>query len=92
MELADLVLAPSSFVRKTIMQFAEKKVALAPYGVDLDFWQPNNVPARTDSLRFIIYAGQCSLRKAIPVLLKAWKAAAIKDATPELGGPFQFRG
>ncbi len=30
MELADLVLAPSTFVRRTIEQFTDKKVALAP--------------------------------------------------------------
>ncbi|PYJ65012.1 MAG: hypothetical protein DME76_18935 [Verrucomicrobia bacterium] len=70
MELADLVLAPSSFVRKTIMQFAEKKVALAPYGVDLDFWQPNNVPARTNSLRFI-YSGTMFASKSNSGLAKS---------------------
>ena len=89
MDLADLVLAPSSFVRKTLMQFVEKKVALAPYGVDLDFWRTNSVIEQSGSLRFI-YAGQCSLRKGIQVLLDAWKAAAIKDATLELVGSWQF--
>lgn len=89
MELADLVLAPSGFVRKTVMQFVEKKVALAPYGVDPNFWRPDGVSGETPSLRFI-YAGQCSLRKGIPVLLQAWKAAAIQGAILELVGSWQF--
>ena len=39
MELADLVLAPSSFVADTIRAFhPNKALALAPYGVDLEFW------------------------------------------------------
>jgi len=38
MELADLVLVPSSYVAKTARTFhPNKSLALAPYGVDLDF-------------------------------------------------------
>jgi glycosyltransferase involved in cell wall biosynthesis len=90
MELADLVLVPSSFVEKTIRSFHPyKRLTQAFYGVDLDFW---NVPAKKqerETLRFI-YAGQLSLRKGIPVLLEAWQKAALRDAELELVGSWQL--
>ena len=70
MELADLVLVPSTFVRRTVEQFMQKTVALCPYGVDSDFWHPADIQRSGDTLRFI-YAGQCSLRKGIPILFEA---------------------
>jgi len=90
MELADLVLAPSAFVRETILQFhPDKKVALAPYGVDTDFWRPSPDEHPEASLRFIC-AGQCSLRKGTPVLIEAWRKAGLKDATLSLIGSWQL--
>lgn len=89
MELADLVLAPSSFVRRTIQQYADKPVAMAPYGVDLDFWRPCPDEQSHQTLKFI-YAGQCSLRKGIPVLLAAWKSAGLPNAQLDLVGSWQL--
>ena len=89
MALADLVLVPSTFVRRSIEQFVEKRVALAPYGVDLEFWQPAQRQKVGGPLRFI-YAGQSSLRKGIPVLFEAWRDAELKDATLELVGSWEF--
>ncbi len=103
MELADLVLAPSSFVKETILRFhPEKQVALAPYGVDCEFWTPkssgqratNNerdsrLAARSSKLQFI-YAGQCSIRKGIPLLLEAWRKAELEDATLTLTGSWHL--
>jgi glycosyltransferase involved in cell wall biosynthesis len=136
MELADLVLVPSHFVEKTIREFwPEKKIALAPYGVDGEFWCPaeggqqgagsrehgvgsgergagrgeralqhdgltgrrdggNSLLVTSDSrpataLRFI-YAGGCSIRKGIPVLLEAWEKAQLRDAELLLVGSWQL--
>jgi alpha-maltose-1-phosphate synthase len=95
MELADLVLVPSTFVKETILRFhPEKKLALAPYGVDLEFWKPPDPasdfhPPSSGSLRFI-YAGQISVRKGIPMLVEAWQQAGLKDATLELVGSWQL--
>ena len=86
MELADLVLAPSSFVADTIRAFhPNKALALAPYGVDLEFWRPGARNERSEVLRFI-YAGQISLRKGIPSLLQAWEKAALRSAELQLVG------
>jgi len=85
MELADLVLVPSTFVQKTIARFADKQCALAQYGVDTAFWQPPSDVKKDRPLRFL-YAGQISIRKGIPVLLEAWKRADLKDAELHLVG------
>lgn len=86
MELADLVLVACGFVEKTIREFhPDKNIAVAPYGVDTEFWCPGPVEyaphstGRGRQLRFI-YAGQGSIRKGTPLLLEAWKKAALPDA------------
>jgi glycosyltransferase involved in cell wall biosynthesis len=87
MELADIVLAPSSFVKETILQFyPNKNVALAPYGVDLEFWRPKGESRKQKAEMRFIYAGQCSIRKGTPVLLEAWAKAELKDAELRLVG------
>lgn len=86
MELADLVLAPSSFVADTIRAFhPNKALAFAPYGVDLEFWSPGVRNEVSEVLRFI-YAGQLSLRKGIPSLLQAWEKAGLRSAELQLVG------
>jgi glycosyltransferase involved in cell wall biosynthesis len=85
MELADLVLVPSTFVENTIRRFADKNCALAQYGVDTTFWQPPADVKADKPLRFL-YAGQLSIRKGIPVLLEAWRRADLKDAELHLVG------
>jgi glycosyltransferase involved in cell wall biosynthesis len=90
MELADLVLVPSSFVEKTVRAHApEKRIARAAYGVDSNFWRPRANPRGEHPLRFI-FAGQLSLRKGIPLLLDAWERAALKGAHLELIGLWQL--
>jgi alpha-maltose-1-phosphate synthase len=90
MELADLVLAPSSFVADTVRTFhPNKALALAPYGVDLEFWRPDARNETEEVLRFI-YAGQISLRKGIPTLLQAWEKAALRSAELLLVGSWRL--
>jgi glycosyltransferase involved in cell wall biosynthesis len=90
MSMADLVLTPSSFVEKTIRDFyPQKKLARAAYGVDLDFWKPDEDKPARQQLRFI-FAGQLSLRKGIPGLLEAWEKAGLRDAELELVGTWQL--
>jgi starch synthase len=90
MNLADIVLVPSSFAEKTIREYhPNKNVARAPYGVDTKFWTPAAQTQPSQLLRFI-YAGQLSLRKGTPQLIEAWKFAALRDAELELVGPWQL--
>ena len=86
MELADLVLAPSNFVADTIHEFhPHKRVALASYGVDLAAWAPKPSHAPPEIMTFL-FVGQCSIRKGVPLLLKAWRAADLKHARLRLIG------
>ena len=90
MALADLVLAPSSFVERTIRSFhSDIPVARAHYGVDLSFWSPTEEPSAPGPLRFV-FAGQLSLRKGVPDLLLAWERAALQDAELLLVGSWQL--
>lgn len=88
MELADIVLAPSEFVRQTIEAFVPKQTVVAPYGIDCDYWQPAPT-ARNGPLVFLA-AGQLALRKGTPVLLEAWRRAGIGDAILRLIGTWQL--
>jgi alpha-maltose-1-phosphate synthase len=90
MELADLVLVPSSFVQSTIQKYEPaRKITLAPYGVDLEFWKNGRDASPNRPLKFI-YAGHLSIRKGTPLLLEAWKKAALKDAELTLVGPWRL--
>jgi alpha-maltose-1-phosphate synthase len=90
MALADLVMVPSEFVRSTVAQFTDKPVAIAPYGVDLEFWNPGERKAAPgDTLQFV-FAGQCSIRKGTPLLLDAWKAAGLRRGSLTLVGSWQM--
>lgn len=90
MNLADIVLVPSSFAERTIREYhPNKNIARAPYGVDTKFWAPAAEMRPSQLLRFI-YAGQLSLRKGTPQLIEAWKFAALRDAELELVGPWQL--
>ena len=90
MALADLVLAPSAFVAGTIgAEFPEKRIAIAPYGVDAAHWTYAPRGNTSRPLTFL-FAGQCSLRKGTPHLLDAWRAAALPDARLQLVGAWRL--
>jgi alpha-maltose-1-phosphate synthase len=91
MELADLVLVPSTFVENTIRKFhPDANMAHAIYGVDLDFWRPAPEARDTDDKLRFIYAGQLSIRKGIPLLMEAWEKASLPHAELELVGVWQL--
>jgi starch synthase len=89
-ELADAVLVPSGFVADTIRDFHPyKAVALAPYGVDLAGWPAAPARTRQDAITFL-FAGQCSIRKGVPLLLEAWRAADLQHARLWLVGSWRL--
>jgi len=85
MAIADVVLAPSTYVARTIEPFIDKRVEICPYGVDSAFWRPA-ARGRPDGPLRVLYAGSCSLRKGTPLLLDAWRIAGLKEARLELVG------
>lgn len=89
MALADHVLAPSRFVRDTVLQFHPgKSVAITPYGADVSQWAaPDRAPRQVLNFLFV---GHCSLRKGTPLLLEGWRAAKLKDARLQLVGAWRL--
>ena len=69
---ADRITVPSSVARRSFLEMgvAPEKVAMIPYGVRLDHFRKLAEPAR-DTFE-VLFAGQVSLRKGVPYLLKAF--------------------
>jgi starch synthase len=90
MRLADLVLVPSAFVQHTIRtHYPNKIISLAPYGVDAGFWTPS-VARHGDGPLRVIFAGKACVQKGTPLLLEAWKKAALPDAELRLIGAWRL--
>jgi alpha-maltose-1-phosphate synthase len=89
MALADLTLVPSRYVEATIREFyPDKEIALAPYGVNDEFWTPGSTN-KSGPLRFI-FVGQVSLRKGVPLLIEAWSKAELRNAELVLVGSWML--
>ncbi len=87
LELADLVLCGSEFVKKTCLEFdvPEKKLRVINYGVDVEkFKNPDKIlKTTTKNLKFI-FAGAVGYRKGADTLVSAWKKFAAKYPDNEL--------
>lgn len=84
-ELADVIVAPSGFVRDTLVGggVASEKVRIIPFGTDLKLFHSN--PARVaDERRNVVFlfVGILNARKGLPVLIEAW--AKIRPVNAEL--------
>lgn len=67
---ADLITVPSRFARATFEAHGvpASKIAVVPYGVDLDAFHPGK---DDDDLFRVLFVGSVSLRKGVPYLLEA---------------------
>jgi glycosyltransferase involved in cell wall biosynthesis len=90
MNLADLVLAPSMFVANTIHEFhPDKQIEIAAYGMDYAAGS-HRVKCVPEGVITFLFVGQCSLRKGVPLLLDAWRAAGLEHARLQLVGSWQL--
>ena len=82
MELADRIVAGSSFVAATLLEegVPREKVTVNPYGVDLDAFRPGE--SRPDSRRPLafLFVGWFSQRKGVYYLLEAWERCGLGKA------------
>lgn len=72
-KLADLILCPSHFVFDAFKQIGvpEGKLAIVPYGKDLNYWQGSERIFEKDQSLRLLFVGPCTLFKGFPFLLEA---------------------
>jgi len=82
-EIADLITVPSTFCAETFIArgVLSSKVAVTPYGVDLDSFHPRTKEEGSSPFR-ILFAGRVSLRKGVPYLLAAFRE--LRRAHPSI--------
>lgn len=85
--LADKVLAPSEYVRDTLIEngVSPSKIVILPYGVDVNRFRSASKSLSDQPFR-ILYVGQISLRKGIKYLLDAFKNLRLEKAELVLMG------
>ena len=89
--LAHRIIVGSSFAKQTLLEngVAEDRIRVNPYGVDWPDQAPSGDHARLDlgerPFRFL-FVGTVGARKGVPILLRAWQAAGLRDAELWLAG------
>ncbi len=80
-ELADYIIVPSEFAKKTFIDkgFQNEKIIKIPYGVNIHDFQKEITKKDTNIYRFI-YVGQCSVRKGIVYLLRAFSDLNLENS------------
>lgn len=80
MTLADYVLIPSDFVRRTFVEhgFPQEKLLLIPFGVDAARFRPWE--KETSHPFRVLFVGQVGIHKGVPYLLEAWRRLGWQDA------------
>lgn len=88
---ADLILAPSEYVRSTLLTLGipRDRIALVPYGVDTERFRPG--PPRNDGAFRALFVGHLSQRKGLRYLLEAFRRLAGAGLELVLAGPLAVR-
>ena len=90
-ELADYIVVPSEFARKTFIEYGinENKIIKIPYGVDLNEFKPLDISRiKGDKFR-IICTGTLSVRKGSHILINAFNQLSLKNAELIFVGPIE---
>ena len=86
-ELADIILCGSEFVKKTVMYFFpefENKCKILPYGTDLEaFSYPERTFEQKENVKFV-FVGRLGWRKGADLMLDAWKEFVTNHPKAEL--------
>jgi len=81
-DLADLLVCPSEFVRESLREQDRPRAVVIPFGTD----PARALPPRTRPaapLR-VLFAGNVNRRKGVPFLLEAWRQLALPPEQAEL--------
>jgi glycosyltransferase involved in cell wall biosynthesis len=90
--LADVLLAPSEFVERCLIEngIPSSRIERLPYGVDLDEFPP--VGTRDDHTFRVLFVGRISHHKGVTYLLEAWRRLALPNAELVLVGGTSRQG
>jgi glycosyltransferase involved in cell wall biosynthesis len=85
---ADILLAPSPHVAQCLIEngIARDRIAVLPYGVDVDRFSGREKEHVPDQLFRVLYVGRASLGKGLRYLLQAWKSLNLPDAELTIAG------
>ncbi|HVW87686.1 MAG TPA: glycosyltransferase family 4 protein [Bryobacteraceae bacterium] len=90
--MADYLLCPSDFVRKTFLDrgFPPEKLLRHQYGYDETAYHPADRPCRDANPGLtMLFVGDCAVRKGLHFALDAWlQSAACQDGTFLIAGRF----
>ena len=88
-DLADFFLVPSKFVKETLTKcgVAQDKIRIVPYGANLSSAVERGVKSKGERINFL-YAGQVSMHKGVPYILKAMSAFPSAKAHLTLTGKY----
>jgi glycosyltransferase involved in cell wall biosynthesis len=85
-ELADVLLAPSNYVRRCLIAngVSNGRIVELPYGTDVARFWPRG--RRGDGVFRALFVGQLSVRKGVRYLLDAWESMRLPNAELVLAG------
>ncbi len=88
MELADLIIVPSEFVKHTLVEngILSDKIKLNPFGTFIDEFRFNPNKAIINGEIVFLFMGSLSPRKGLPLLLEAWSEMNIGNASLIIAG------
>jgi glycosyltransferase involved in cell wall biosynthesis len=83
--LADLCIVTSSYTRQTLIEngVAANRIALVPYGVDLEFFTPIQ---ESRSKFTVLFVGHLVRQKGLHYLLEAWRRLKLSNAELRIVG------
>lgn len=89
-ELADLILVGSGFVRDSFISqgIAAERIRVIPYGADAQRFSPPVQPRRPDGPMRLLFVGQIGERKGISHLLNAYRTFRKPDTELHMVGNF----
>ena len=81
-EIADVLVCPSEFVKESLPAEARGKAVVIPFGSD-PVTAPPAQTGHAGPLK-VLFAGNVNRRKGVPFLLEAWRKLALPPETAEL--------
>jgi glycosyltransferase involved in cell wall biosynthesis len=84
-ELADLILCGSDFVKQSCLSMGipQDKIVVLPYGIDLGRFVNPQIQYQTEKIK-VVFVGAVTVRKGADILLKSWKKIIQKFPFAEL--------